>query len=272
MYLLAAYLVARLTRKPLYGYFHNTYYENHRDSLLARWLQPRVFAYARHIFVMSEGMQRLYQQNYPGLSCSPLVHTFNDPIPAFEPPPLHNPVRLCFSGSINPSCADAATRMAQLVQEVDNVQVTLLTGVPQVVVERTGFVGPKVTVTTVSRDELIDKLREADILLLPHGFTSTFAQEEIQTIFPTKVIEYLISGRSILAHMPGDCFLAEFLRRHNCALIVDEPSVEALKAGLQRLVEDDRLRAELVCNALRAAEQFRAPVVAAHLRKVVTHN
>ncbi len=268
-YLLAGYLVARLTRKPLYAYFHNTYLEKHRDSRLANWLQPRVFRYARHVFVMSEGMERLYHQNYPDLSCSPLVHTFHDPVPAFEPPPLHDPVRLCLSGTINPASEDAATRLAQMVHERDGVKMTLFTGTPPVTVERVGFVGPNVTVGKVSRDELLDRIRESDILLLPHGFSSRWAQEEIQTIFPTKVIEYLLSGRPILAHLPADCFLAEFLRRHECALIVGDPSVEALHQSLDRLIKDADLRAELVRKALKAVEQFQAPAVAGRLRAVV---
>lgn len=269
-FLLISYVIARLTRKPLYAYFHNTYLENNRPSRLANWLQPRVFNYARHIFVMSDGMQRLYEENYPGLKCSPLRHTFNDPLPAAEPlPPLNNRVQLCFSGTLNPSCFDAATRLALMIQQVGDVEVMLYTGTPPPVVERLGFSGPRVKVATVSRDELIAHLRQADILLLPHGFTSRFAQEEIKTIFPTKTIEYLISGRPILAHLPADCFLAEFLRNHDCAVIVDEPDVGALKAALNRLRQDETLRSKLVCNALQAAKQFQAHEVALHMRDVM---
>jgi glycosyltransferase involved in cell wall biosynthesis len=270
-YLLAGYLIARITRKPLYGYFHNTYLENYPNSRLAQWLQPRVFHYALHIFVMSDGMQRLYEHNYPGLRCSPLRHTFNDPLPDGDEPlaALHNPLHLCFAGTLNSSCFEAASRFASMIHEMDGVRLTLLTGTPLPVVERIGFTGPKVTVGTVSRDDLIPRLREADLLLLPHGFTSKFAEEEIKTIFPTKTIEYLISGRPILAHLPADCFLAEFLRSYDCALIVDEPDVEALKRALDRLRQDESLRSKLVCNALRAARQFQAHEVAAQMREII---
>lgn len=272
-YLLTSYLVARLTRKPLYGYFHNTYLEKFKTSRLANWLQPRFFAYASHIFVMSEGMERLYRQNYPDLDCSPLKHTFNDPMPPDEPPPpLHDPIRLCLSGTINPASEDSVLRCSQMIREMDRVQFNLFTGTPQSYVERVGFTGPKVTVNKVSRDELLERIRVSDILLLPHGFTSSWAQEEIQTIFPTKTIEYLLSGRPILAHLPADCFLGEFLRRHECALIVDEPSTDALRQGLQTLIDNADLRADLVHKALKAAEQFQAQTVAQYLRDVVTQH
>jgi hypothetical protein len=128
IFLSVGYVLARLTGKPLYAYFHNTYLENWQNSRLAHWLQPRVFATARHVFVMSEGMHRLYQVNYPGLQCSPLAHSFNEPLP--EPgdvilPPVHQPLRLVLFGNINRSCAEAATRIAQLVQVTPGVHLTL---------------------------------------------------------------------------------------------------------------------------------------------------
>ena len=71
-FLLAAYLCARLTRRRLFPYFHNTYLENRSGwtKVLGRWLQLRVFARAEHVFVMSEGMSELYRERYPSLNQS----------------------------------------------------------------------------------------------------------------------------------------------------------------------------------------------------------
>jgi glycosyltransferase involved in cell wall biosynthesis len=92
---------------------------------------------------------------------------------------------------------------------------------------------------------------------------------EYQTIFPTKTIEYLICGRPILAHTPPNCFLTRFLQQWDCALIVEEPTVDAVVAAIARLRSDKALRDRLVGNALKAAEQFQAEHVAAHLRKML---
>jgi glycosyltransferase involved in cell wall biosynthesis len=120
---------------------------------------------------------------------------------------------------------------------------------------------------TVSREELLRNLRAADVLLLPHGLTGSFSIEEYRTIFPTKTIEYLMSGRPILAHTLSDCFLTRFLRKHDCALIVDKPDVQALREALERLRTDYPLRRRLAENALKAARQFQAKDVAAELRR-----
>lgn len=270
IFLLAGYILAGMLRLPLLLYFHNTYLENHRSSRLARWLQPRAFRRASHVFVMSEGMRRLYERRYPGLRTSSLLHTFLGDPPTFEPlSPLHDPVELLFLGQVGPSCADAAARLARAVNLTPGIRLTVVSGTARTTIERAGLAGPRIRVETVPDHALADRLRAADILVLPHGFTSPLAPEEIETIFPTKVVEYLASGRPILAHVPPGCYLAEFLTRHDAALVVDEPTEEAIGAALARLAGDATLRDSLARNAVKAARQFHAPAVAQHLRAVV---
>jgi glycosyltransferase involved in cell wall biosynthesis len=113
---------------------------------------------------------------------------------------------------------------------------------------------------------MLRTLSEADIVVLAHGFTGTLSREEYATIFPTRTIESLTCGRPLLAHAPADCYLTRFLREQDCALVVDVPEIPALLAAIERLRNDDALRARLVRNALQAAEKFRASRVAATLR------
>ena len=83
---------------------------------------------------------------------------------------------------------------------------------------------------------------------------------------PTRTIEYLLCGRPILAHAPADWYLTRFLKQHDCALLVTEPSVSALLQAVEQLRADQALRARLVRNALRAAKMFDARRVARILR------
>jgi glycosyltransferase involved in cell wall biosynthesis len=275
VFLLTAYLLARMTGKPLYPYLHNTYLENRPNNRLARWLQPRVFAIASHVFVMSEGMRRLFRVNYPDLRCSALVHSFNQSIPErndTKPPPVHQPLRLVMFGNVGPSNADAAARFAQLARSSPyDLRLTVFSGTSRSYLKQLGFTGDNIVVETVSHDVLMQGLKQSDIILLPHGFFGAVADDEITTIFPTRTIEALISGRPILAHTPSDCFLAEFLRQHQCAVIVDKPEVAAIEQAVERLRLDPDLRSQVVRQALLAAEQFQAPRVAAHLRDIVKH-
>lgn len=272
-FLLAGYLIARVSGIPFYAYFHNTYIEQcNQDSWsypFSRWLQRQVFERARHIFVMSDGMVELYRERYPRVVCSPLVHSFNEEIPECNvPPPPRTPIRFVLSGNINGSCEEAVVRVCEAISRIDS-SLTILSGTDKRYIAELGILGPGVQCETVSRDILLARLAEADVVLLAHGFTGTLSDEEYRTIFPTKAIEYLLCGRPILAHTPPDCYLTRFLREHHCAFIVDDPSVEALLHAVHCLRNNADLRAELVRNALTTAQMFRASCVASTLRAVL---
>ena len=157
IYLLAGYITSVLTRKPLILYFHNTYLELRSANRLARWLQPRAFRRAQHVFVMSEGMQRFYQQRYPDLRCSPLVHTFNEPLPHFDDlgsalDDLHDPLQLALSGNINASNGGAVQHMAEAIKALPNTQMLIYSGTAPKYLERLGLVGESFSVASLERD------------------------------------------------------------------------------------------------------------------------
>lgn len=274
IFLLNAYLLARLFCKPLFVYFHNTYLENSPHNILAKWLQPRVLNYAKHIFVMSEGVKRFYQKQYPEKKFSSLTHIVPKlpDIDQIDEIPLHSPIRLVFIGNVNGSCEDAARRFALLVNDNPGIELRIYSGMSPRSFYQKGFTGKNVTIETVPYDQLLVKIGDADIVIHPHGFHGPMANHEYQTIFPTKTIEYLLCRRPILAHLPDDCFLAEFYRQYDCALIVNEPTLDSLKQGLNTLALDKALRRRLVMNALKAARQFYAPRVADELRKNIKNS
>lgn len=271
-HLLLGCLAARVAKIPFFPYLHNTYLEQRSGiaRVFAKWFQPLVFRSAAHVLVMSEGMVELYRERYPLLSCSALVHSFNEELPEFSPPPAPGRIlKAVFSGSLNESCRDAAVRVCNAVFEAGNTHLTILSGSPRSYFAEYGILREGVHYETVSRDHLLQRLRECDVVLLPHGFDGSASPVEYQTIFPTKTIEYLICGRPILAHTQPDCFLTRFLRRNQCALIVDQRDPVALVRAIETLRSDGELRSRLVRNALKTAEQFQAPRVAAEFRRLV---
>jgi glycosyltransferase involved in cell wall biosynthesis len=258
-FLLTGYLLARLFNKPLFVYFQNTYQDSKAGSRFAEWLEERIFSRARHVFVISRGMQEHYQKKYPALPCTLLPHVIDGihGLPKnFTAPAFHRPIRLLFAGNINESCCEAAGRFLRLTQEHPDFTLRIYSGMNASDLKRIGFSGERITSNQVPYDELLEHMREADILIHPHGFNGPMTDTEYRTIFPTKTLEYLISQRPILAHMPSECYISQFYRKHHCALVVNEPSVEALFNAVQRLKNRPELRTELVKNAVRASGQF----------------
>ncbi|HME44422.1 MAG TPA: glycosyltransferase [Syntrophorhabdales bacterium] len=92
----------------------------------------------------------------------------------------------------------------------------------------------------------------ADILFLAFAFDSAIP-ELVTTSAPGKLGDYLATGVPILAHVPGDCFVAWYLNEYKCGVVVDEDSPEALAHGIQSLLTDTALRSGLRENALNRA-------------------
>jgi len=270
-FLFAGYVLARLTGCKLFAYLHNTYEARTGITLrFTAWVHKLVFHRAAHVFVMSEGMSEYLKQRFPHVEQTPLPHSFNEPIPEFqEPPQIGSPMRLIFCGNLV-SCKDAAARLAEAIARSPGASLSILSGDRVGEMQQLGLLRPGTTRETVARDEVLDRLRQADVVLLPHSFEyPEAARNEFRTIFPTKTIEYLISGRPILAHTPADAFLTKFLVENDCALVVDRPDVDALCAAIEQLRSNAALRSRLVRNALKTARQFQAVNVAAEFRRWV---
>jgi hypothetical protein len=177
-FLMTGYLTALLTGASFFPYFHNSWLENRRGlaRLFARWLQPLVFARAEHVFLMSEGMVELYRQRYPHVKCSALVHSFNERVPVFAVPPEPGfPLRITICGNIYEVCRDATVRVCEAIFRIEDTELTFLTGTPRSYLAELGLLRNGVRYDTVSRDELVDRLHESDIVVLPHGFTGGYS-------------------------------------------------------------------------------------------------
>lgn len=269
-YLSAAYFAARISKTSFFSYFHNTYLENRfgHARFFAQWLQSRVFATSETVFVMSEGMRTYLAPYYPKVMFVPLLHSFNESLNPEHPPiKLHSPVRLAFVGNLNESNIDAMRRFTELANRRKDCVVTIYSGTPIWFFEKVGIRGPRFQYTSVPYNQMTAAIREQDILLLPHGFEGGLGDAEYRTIFPTRTLTYLLGGRPILAHTPPHAFLTHWLRDHQCAEIIDQPSTDELEVGLERLLSDVSHRRRLVEAAFTAAGQFSAQSIAALLRQ-----
>jgi glycosyltransferase involved in cell wall biosynthesis len=274
--LFAAYLTARRLNIAFYPFFHNTYRENRRglSRVLANWIQPRVFRHAKVTFVMSEGLKSELESRYPHFRFQTLVHTFSEEIPQFEPLASidRNHVRFAFLGNINDSNLEALRRFCDLIKHSPGWSMSLYSSMFDWYLRKQGLLSERIRHEQPPDEELITRLRAHDILFLPHGLTGGLAAIEYRTIFPTRTIPSLISGRPILAHSSQESFLTKWLRRHYCAEVVDVPDSSQLRAALERLCNSSARREQLVRNALKAAQQFYAPNVVDELKRTINQS
>jgi glycosyltransferase involved in cell wall biosynthesis len=104
----------------------------------------------------------------------------------------------------------------------------------------------------VSPEAIQEVQRRSDILFLGMGFNVRH-ETVVRTSFPTKLTDYLVSGRPILALLPSWACTAVFLRANACAHVVDHPDEAVLVDGIRRLISDMPYRTGLVRQAFAVA-------------------
>ncbi|MCB0704424.1 MAG: hypothetical protein KDC34_03905 [Saprospiraceae bacterium] len=273
-YLYASYLIAKWNGIPFSSYFHNTYLENRKGGIhrwFAKKVQTAIFEYSDYIFVMSEGMQGFYEKAYPEIDkFVPLIHTFE-----FWPK-AENPVDVTavkdkydflLIGNFNNSNIEATARLVDALKQEPRINIKMFTHVPKALLRMRGIDADAIDYRGfVKQEDFYKELMDNDVCVLTHGFTGGYSQEEYETIFPTRTINFLISGLPIFAHSPSFSFLSQYLKKYDCAEVVDVADPAVVLERARYLLDHPERRLELAENARKAAERFYGPNVAAFLR------
>jgi glycosyltransferase involved in cell wall biosynthesis len=274
-YCLAACQAAKSLGIPFSSYFHNTYTENVAIvDPKAPEIQAEIFDYSTNIFVMSKGMQRFYEEKYRMQKFIPLVHTF-DKYPdkkALTGIPKANKThyKLVAIGNFNESNLDATKRFLNTIKDNPKYSLSVYTHVPKLLLQKRGLDTSLFEHKgSVAPEEIQSVLQDYDICVLTHGFTGGYGEVEYKTIFPTRTIPFLLSGKPIFAHSPKGSFLNDFIEENECAVLVDKPSEQAILAKLEELSGDADLQTKLVNAAAKTSEQFYGPNVAKQLKDIL---
>jgi hypothetical protein len=254
-----------------FTYFHNTYIENRNG--LSKWfatkIQSLAFRDSKLIFTMSEGMNEYYKSHYPESvsKFKVLPHTF-DKYPEHELDkssfPVKEPFKLIMIGSFNDSNVEATTRLLRIISRYP-AQYTVEMYTPtnkQILKYKWGMDLDALGVLYkgyVEEDELNKAISKCDVCLLTHGFTGGYTEDEYKTIFPTRMIPMLLSGRPMLVHSPEYSFLNAFVRKYDCAELVSVTSEEVLLNALKRVTTDIERIQTLILNAQKASAYFYGP-------------
>ena len=137
-----------------------------------------------------------------------------------------------------------------------NVKLHIFTSRSASSLAENGIIGPVVCHQPQPLSMMPAIQRSADILFLPLAFNSPYP-EVIKTSATSKLGEYLASKRPILVHAPADSFIAWYLRKHDCGLVVDHEDTEALARAIENILGNTGLQQRLSANAWeRARSEF----------------
>ncbi|MEL6971367.1 MAG: glycosyltransferase [Bacteroidota bacterium] len=269
----AACRAAQNLKIPFSSYFHNTYVENTNiTDPKAQDIQDEIFSQSEHIFVMSKGMQRFYEEKYQLAKFVPLVHTFDvyppDASLSGLPGVDKEVYQLVAIGNFNESNIEATRRFLRAIENNQRYELNVYTHVPPMLLRQRGLDTSSFHLRGfVKPEEVHNVLQQYDICVLTHGFTGGYGEVEYRTIFPTRTIPMLLSGKPILAHSPPNSFLNDFISENRCASLVDEASESSIIATLDHLSGSLEQQEQLVQAARKTAEQFYGPNVVQTLKE-----
>ena len=242
-----------------YAYLHDTLVEglsHKRYKNVAKVVQQKMFDTSHKIFVMSEGMKDLYKNKY-NVETIPLLHSFSEEV---EEKKFNNNVEksIFWGGNIYSINKETVKRIHLACTDLDYI-LTLSAANTYDKLNKLGFVNNNIKILPfLSREDYITILKNQKALLLSIDWPNESAvhKDELGTIFPTKTIEYLISGRPIIVHCPEEYFLAKFFKKHKCGIVLTDRNPQLIKEQIKAVFSDEKKLQEMVKNAYKASKQF----------------
>ncbi len=272
---LGAWWAARRLRIPLYFHMHDMWEESFQHSnlwverLAAKAFERRILRSARRVFAITTEA-RSYLATKLGIDSYVLDH----PVPDAD---LADPSTGTLAGAPRPVIHFAGNvyRLMNL-DAVRNVAAclpllpegyTFEVYTPRSVeaLAKAGVPLTRVDVKFGTKPEVMRAQRDAAVLCLPLAFDSS-SPTEIRTVFPTKLLEYFVSGRPILVHAPPDSWASQAARRDGWAEVVDQPDPVLLAQKVRALLEDRDRQQALVRAAFAEARRRAVSRVVAGLR------
>lgn len=259
----AAYFASRRARVRFYAYLFDEYrYQSvlrfHR--VIASWIERFALQNADAVIVACEFLRDEYRERY-GVE----AYVVRNPVEDLEPQPAmletglesEDEVSLLYTGQIYAAHYDAFQRLVEALEQLHdlNARLHIYTAQPPELLQAAGIRGPVVFHNFQPAARIRYLQQKADILFLPLAFNSPYP-EIIRTSAPTKLGEYLISERPILAHVPKGSFISWYLREHQCGIVVDEPNPDLLAQAIRQLATDHNLRQQLARNASQQGKAF----------------
>ncbi len=272
IYLTSASLAAIKLKIEFYPYFHNTYYENKKGSskILAKIIQGKIFKQSAWVYLMSKGMKDHLEPLYPNIKFKILPHSISV-LREKKYTGLAKQSKITvitFLGNINQSNIDALTFSVNAIKKQHNFILKIISSTPKSVFKKLDLITDNVIFKGEVNDKnLILELQNSHILLLPHGFSGSLSNTEYKTIFPTRTVQYLFSGIPILAVLPTNCFLYEFIHKNKCAFYITEKSEKKFISMVYFIKNQNKSITTTLDNAYKVSNNFLPDNILTNLKK-----
>lgn len=254
-FLAGGYLAAKRLKVPLHVFIFDLYADNTLPlpaKLFARFFEPILFRYATTIFVNNRHTQAYLQQKYAFpdgkfVVCQNPILPDTTPLPAYS---SHKKKNITFTGNIYWAQKNNLLDLVSAAKDMKDLEVCIYAPLSQEEFHSMGLTGKNIVTTKLTQAEATRAQLAATILFLPMTFDEKH-RPICTTASPGKLSDYLTTGRPILVYAPKYSQIARYAKEERFAYVVDQQSPQALKEGIETMLNDDTLCANLVEQSQR---------------------
>ncbi len=271
------YLAARDLGLPYTVYMHDLWRENMQKrpagKALAEKYEERILRGAKRVFCTTSAMQRHYEARY-GIRGDLLPHVIPDQELRRAPAEIRavggGKRTVLFVGALSPYFNQDSLAVLARAGELLPSNYELLFCSPNGGEEfaRAGISSPRIRFAFVPRREVQRLQTEAAVLIAPLSHKNG-TDDEVKTVFSTKLLEYMVAGRPILVFAPSGSFHADSASQSGWGHVVTKDDPQALADAILRLSTDQSLAGSVVRGALEEAARRSAKIHAEKLRQWV---
>ncbi len=249
----AAYLASRFLRIPFFPYLF--------DDYECQWQEPilRSFATAfgslmllnsKAVIVPNESLAEEIGRRYKDIRVLTIHNPCERDEPAIQETAEADPA-IVYTGAIYHVNFGAFRNLiaALDVLGLPDLKLRLYTAQSEDHLKSEGICGSRVEYHAHVPPKQIAHLQSrAAILFVPFSFDPALLPI-VKTSAPGKLGDYLAAGRPILVNAPADSFVAWYITKHRCGLVVDKEDPEELARAVDRLIHDHDLVTSLTANS-----------------------
>jgi glycosyltransferase involved in cell wall biosynthesis len=276
-FFIAAFEAAQSMGVPFYAHMHDLWQENYPEGYYAKKLADKyeaiILKNADRVYCMTTTQADHYRVKY-GISPQILPHTISEKnLKDLVYRPVGQERKVLFAGALSDIMnTDALAVFSRSVKEVPReVTINFFTSASSEQLAQHEIDVSRINLKWVSRSELENELRTSAILFAPLSHKNCSALE-VKTVFSTKLLEYLVSGRPILLFAPADSFHAISARKNNWAYVVNEDDPSALAKGINELLQSEELCKSIVQGAFKEAKERNASFFAQQLNDAISQD
>lgn len=274
-YFICGYKLAKELKIPLIVHMHDLWEENAKPesyllNMAKKW-ESTILRDASLVLCMTE-VQQLHYKNKYGIKTELIPHTIKDSDfltnrLEYRPTKRKN---ILFTGAISPVMnVDAMKQFAIASHYLSNdVKIDICTGSSVESVFSLGFNEKNTSVKWLSRNKVKELQIDSAILFAPLSFKNG-GMEEVRTVFSTKLLEYLLSGRPILIFAPSFSYHAISAKKNGWAYVVDKDDPKEIVKAVELLLENDKLCRSIVIKAFEEAQRRKSSFYAHKLASLI---